>query len=70
MTQPIRFNPFQGVGGAEQLPPINDRRHNLRNPDIDMSSVDIQMDQGQDIDGEAMLESFDMDFSKKLPKNN
>ena len=51
MTGPIKFNPFQGVGGTQNLEQIQDRRKSLRFPDIDLSPVELNMSQGQDEEG-------------------
>ena len=63
MTGPINFNPFQGVGGAQSLEQTEDRRKTLRFPDIDLSPVELNMNQGADEEGLVKLES--LDFSDK-----
>ena len=66
MTGPINFNPFQGVGGAQSLEHTDDRRKTLRFPDIDLSPVELNMNQGTDEEGLVNLDSFDFS-DKKLP---
>ena len=68
MTGPIKFNPFQGVGGTRNLEQIQDRRKSLRFPDIDLSPVELNMSQGQDEEGLANLDNIDMNFDKKFKK--
>lgn len=68
MTGPIKFNPFQGVGGTQNLEQIQDRRKSLRFPDIDLSPVELNMSQGQDEEGLANLDNIDMNFDKKFKK--
>lgn len=68
MTGPINFNPFQGVSGTKNLEQIEDRRKSLRFPDIDLSPVELNMNQGQDADGEVSLENFDFSMNKNIPK--
>ncbi len=68
MTGPIKFNPFQGVGGTQNLEQIQDRRKSLRFPDIDLSPVELNMSQGQDEEGLVNLDNIDMNFDKKLKK--
>ncbi len=67
MTGPINFNPFLGVSGTESIEQIQDRRQNLRFPEIDLSPVELNMDQGPDDEGIIMLENFDFNFSKQIP---
>ncbi len=68
MTGPIKFNPFQGVGGTQNLEQIQDRRKSLRFPDIDLSPVELNMSQGQDEEGLVNLDNIDMNFDKKFKK--
>lgn len=69
MTGPINFNPFQGVSGTESLEQIQDRRKSLRFPEIDLSPVELNMNQGQDDEGEVMLDKLDFNFNKQIPRN-
>ncbi|MBS4759078.1 MAG: hypothetical protein KHX03_00055 [Clostridium sp.] len=69
MTGPINFNPFIGVSGTENIEQIQDRRKSLRFPDIDLSPVDLNMNQGQDEEGMIDLDNIDMSFNKQIPKN-
>ena len=69
MTGPINFNPFQGVSGTESLEQIPDRRKTLRFPEIDLAPVDLNISQGQDDEGEVMLDKLDFNFNKQIPKN-
>ncbi len=69
MTGPINFNPFQGISGTESLEQIQDRRKSLRFPEIDLSPVDLNISQGQDDEGEVMLDKLDFNFNKQIPKN-
>ncbi len=71
MTGPVKFNPFVGVSGTESLEQqVTDRRKGLRFPDIDLSPVELSMNQGQDDEAEVALENLDlnMDLNKKNPK--
>ena len=68
MTGPVNFNPFIGISGTEKIEQIQDRRQNLRFPDIDLSPVELSMDQGQDDEGIMMLENLDFDLNKQIPK--
>lgn len=68
MTGPIKFNPFQGVGGTQSLEQIQDRRQSLRFPDIDLSPVDLNMNQGQDEEGLVNLDNLDFGLNKKVSK--
>ena len=68
MTGPIKFNPFQSVGGAQKLEQIQDRRQSLRFPDIDLSPVDLNMNQGQDEEGLVNLDNLDFGLNKKVSK--
>ena len=68
MTGPIKFNPFQGVGGTQNLEQIQDRRKSLRFPDIDLSPVELNMSHGQDEEGLVNLDNIDMNFDKKFKK--
>ena len=67
MTGPINFNPFLGVSGTESIGQIQDRRQSLRFPELDLSPVELNMDQGQDEEGIMMLENMNFDFNKKMP---
>ena len=67
MTGPINFNPFLGVSGTENIEQIQDRRKSLRFPEIDLSPVELNMNQGPDDEGLVDLENMDMSFNKKLP---
>ena len=67
MTGPINFNPFLGVSGTESIEQIQDRRQSLRFPELDLSPVELNMDQGQDEEGIMMLENMNFDFNKKMP---
>lgn len=69
MTGPINFNPFIGVSVTENIEQIQDRRKSLRFPDIDLSPVDLNMNQGQDEEGMIDLDNIDMSFNKQIPKN-
>lgn len=69
MTGPINFNPFQGISGTESLEQIQDRRKTLRFPEIDLAPVDLNMSQGQDDEGEVMLDKLDFNFNKQIPRN-
>lgn len=51
MTGPIQANPFKGVGGAESIQQIQDRRGSLRFPEIDLSPIELSMNQGTDEEG-------------------
>lgn len=67
MTGPINFNPFLGVSGTESIEQIQDRRQSLRFPELDLSPVELNMDQGQDEEGVIMLENLDFNFNKQMP---
>lgn len=67
MTGPINFNPFLGVSGTESIEQIQDRRKSLRFPELDLSPVELNMDQGQDEEGIMMLENLDFNFNKQMP---
>lgn len=68
MTGPINFNPFMGVSGTENIEQIKDRRESLRFPELDLSPVDLSMNQGQDEDCEFTPENIDMKLDKQIPK--
>ena len=67
MTGPVKFNPFSGVTGTESIEQIQDRRQSLRFPELDLSPVELNMDQGQDEEGVMMLENMDFNFNKRMP---
>lgn len=67
MTGPINFNPFKGVG-AQNIGEIQDRRQSLRFPDIDMSPIDLNMNQGPDEEGVVALDNMDFKLNKEIPK--
>ncbi len=69
MTGAINFNPFLGVSGTESIEQLQGRQ-SLRFPEIDLSPVELNMDQGQDEEGIMMLENFNLDFNfnKQMPK--
>ena len=69
MTGPINFNPFLGVSGTEDIEQIQDRRKSLRFPEIDLSPVDLNMNQGADEEGVVDLDNVNMNLNKKLPNN-
>lgn len=68
MTTPIQFNPFKGVSGTEKIQEIQDKRNNIRAPETDMALPQLNMNQGQDQDGEIALDNFDFKLDKQIPK--
>lgn len=68
MTTPIQFNPFKGVSGTQNIQEIQDKRNTAGVPETDMAHPQLNMNQGQDQDGEIALENFDFKMNKQLPK--
>lgn len=68
MTTPIQFNPFKGVSGMQKIQEIQDKRNTAGVPETDMAHPQLNMNQGQDQDGEIALENFDFKMNKQLPK--
>lgn len=68
MTTPIQFNPFKGVSGTQNIQEIQDKRNTAGVPETDMAHSQLNMNQGQDQDGEIALENFDFKMNKQLPK--
>lgn len=68
MTGPINFNPFKGIGGAQNIEQIQDRRQSLSSPNTDKSPVDLNMNQGPDEEGVVALDNMDFKLNKEIPK--
>lgn len=68
MTGPINFNPFKGIGGAQNIEQVQDRRQSLSFPDADNSPVGLNMNHGPDEEGVVALDNMDFKMNKEIPK--
>lgn len=68
MTGPIKFNPFLGVGGTQNIEHIQDKKQNTGPTDLDSMQGKFSMNQGIDEEGAVDFDKMDFKMNKEIPK--